>query len=170
MINQHATVRMTPTTKAFSVKLKKSIASNTSDKQVTFFSNLLTDNFSMSEELAKAIGTVVVQALTENAKDDNANSGGSDDMLDINDDAEFDLGSDEENGGDNELPLSKRAKGEVEEAEGPKAAPDLSKEFEELKSTTSNHSYVNSINKSKVVTMSEEDRYKFVKNFLNNSI
>ena len=169
MMNQHVTVRMTPTTKAFSVKLKKSIASNTSDKQVTFFSNLLTDNFSMSEELAKAIGTVVVQALTENAKDD-ISSGGSNDMLDINDDAEFDLGSDEENGGDNELPLSKRAKGEVEEAEGPKAAPDLSKEFEELKSTTSNHSYVNSINKSKVVTMSEADRYRFVKDFFNNDI
>ena len=169
MMNQHVTVRMTPTTKAFSVKLKKSIASNTSDKQVTFFSNLLTDNFSMSEELAKAIGTVVVQALTENAKDD-VSSDSNDDTLDINDDAEFDLSSDEENGGDNELPLSKRAKGEAEEAEGPKAAPDLSKEFEELKSTTSNHSYVNSINKSKVVTMSEADRYRFVKDFFNNDI
>lgn len=169
MMNQHVTVRMTPTTKAFSVKLKKSIASNTSDKQVTFFSNLLTDNFSMSEELAKAIGTVVVQALTENAKDD-VSSDSNDDTLDINDDAEFDLSSDEENDGDNELPLSKRAKGEAEEAEGPKAAPDLSKEFEELKSTTSNHSYVNSINKSKVVTMSETDRYRFVKDFFNNDI
>lgn len=117
--------------KTFSVTRKKKITfkPNSSDiKKIKYFSELLGENFSMSEELAKAIGTVVVQALTENAKDESS---------------ALDLESDDENGlslDESELPESSKDAGKVEEAEGPKNAPDLSKDFAELKSTVQNHS------------------------------
>lgn len=98
-------------------------------KQIKFFSELIGKNFSMSEELAKAIGTVVVQALTENAKDDS---------LGLNSDLD-DGGLDDMELGESDLPESSRDAGKVEEAEGPKAAPDLSQDFAELKSIV-NHS------------------------------
>ena len=109
------------------------------EKQIKFFSELLGENFSMSEELAKAIGTVVVQALTENAKNESA--------LDLETDGDDGLSLDL---GDEDLPESKRDAGEVEEAEGPQNAPDLSKDFAELKKTMSNHSVMN---------MSEADKH-----------
>lgn len=105
-------------------------------KQIRFFSKLIQKNFSMSEELAKAIGTVVVQALTENAKSEDLN---------IEDDLDIDLE-------DENLEESSRDAGNVSPAEGPKAAPDLSEDFNELKNSVSNHSYT---------------RYELVKDFLN---
>lgn len=83
-------------------------------------------NFSMSMELANAIGTVVVQALQENAKTEEI----------IGDDVEGE-GDDFEAATD--LPPSSRDAGEVEQEEGPKYAPDLSAEVDELKNI-SNHS------------------------------
>lgn len=97
-------------------------------KQVRFISNLMIKNFSMSEELAKAIGTVVVQALTENAKDETV-----EDDFDLEGDVDLD---------DSEIEESSRDAGKVQEAEGPKNAPDLSEDFAELKKTVSNHSEV----------------------------
>lgn len=119
------------TQKTFSVTRKKKITYKPNAKElkkIEYFSDLLGENFSMSEELAKAIGTVVVQALTENAKDESADLGLSED----------DLGLDSEE--DENLPESSRDAGKVEAAEGPKNAPDLSQDFAELKSTVNNHS------------------------------
>jgi len=111
------------------------------NRMVNYFSKAITEHFSMSEELAKAIGTVVVQALTENAKDEAASLdlGGLDSGLGGDD---FDLGDDDEFSLDeSDLPESAISTGEVEEAEGPKNAPDLSSDFAELKKTVnSNHS------------------------------
>lgn len=137
----------TPTT--FSVKKKKNIDfnPNNSDKRcIRYFSEVLTEHFSMSEELAKAIGTVVVQALTENAKDEEKLDDGLDLELDEDDDLDF---------GESELPESARDKGEAEESEGPKNAPDLSSDFAEMKKTINNHS----------VTNFAQKRYEQVKEF-----
>jgi hypothetical protein len=79
-------------------------------------------NFSMSPELANAIGTVVVQALQENAKAESNEMSEESEEYDAND-----------------LPESSRDAGLVDENEGPKYAPDLSAEVNELKSL-SNHS------------------------------
>lgn len=135
----------------FSVSKKKPInykPTKNGKKYIAYFSELMQENFSMSEELAKAIGTVVVQALTENAKDEQAalDDLGGDDELDL------DMDLDE-----SELPESARDAGEVQEAEGPKNAPDLSADFADLKSTISNHSNVQSFS---------DNRYKQVKQFL----
>jgi len=81
-------------------------------------------NFSMSPELANAIGTVVVQALQENAKSEAIEEG----IDDSGDDFE-----------ENDIPPSSRDAGEVEQEEGPKYAPDLSAEVDELKNIN-NHS------------------------------
>lgn len=97
----------------------------------------LPKNFSMSPELANAIGSVVVQALQENAKE---TLGG------VND-SELDS-EDTEDG----LPKSDRDLGLVEGEEGPKYAPDLSAEVDELKNIN-NHS--------------ETTRYDNIKNLLN---
>jgi hypothetical protein len=121
------------TTKTFSVSKKKTIQFSPSEsdiKKIKFFSELLNENFAMSEELAKAIGTVVVQALTENAKDDGLGLDGSDD-LGLDDDLDLDT---------SDLPESAKDSGKVQEAEGPKPAPDLSQDFAELKSSVQNHS------------------------------
>lgn len=93
-------------------------------------------NFSMSPELANAIGTVVVQALQENAK--------SEEVYDDGGDFEADEATD--------IPPSSRDAGEVEQEEGPKYAPDLSAEVDELKNI-SNHS--------------DNSRYVQVKNIFN---
>lgn len=117
----------------FSVSKKKTIQFSPSEediKKIKFFSELMNENFAMSEELAKAIGTVVVQALTENAKDDGGLGLGSDDEG-LGDDLDLDT---------SDLPESAKDKGEVEEAEGPKPAKDLSQDFAELKSSVQNHS------------------------------
>lgn len=84
-------------------------------------------NFSMSMELANAIGTVVVQALQENAKTEEV----------VGDTEENDESGDFDPA--NDLPQSSRDAGEVDEQEGPKYAPDLSAEVDELKNI-SNHS------------------------------
>lgn len=84
----------------------------------------LAKNFSMSPELANAIGTVVVQALQENAK------------TEISSDT---IEEEEDFGEEEEIPPSSRDAGEVEQEEGPKYAPDLSAEVDELKNI-SNHS------------------------------
>jgi hypothetical protein len=131
----------------FSVTRKK-MPNYTPDKSdrkiIKFFSETILEHFSMSEDLAKAIGTVVVQALTENAKDNDSGDmfGGGDDFGfgddmggDSGDDFGLDLDFDE-----SELPESSRDAGRVQEAEGPKAAPDLSEDFAELKRTVNNHS------------------------------
>jgi hypothetical protein len=73
-------------------------------------------NFAMSQELATAIGTVVVQALQENAKEEGL--------------------EDEENTGD--LPMSDKDMGEAEGEESPKFAPDLSADENELKQMSIN--------------------------------
>lgn len=83
----------------------------------------LPKHFSMSPELANAIGSVVVQALQENAKTEEQST---DDIFNGDD--------------DDELPASDRDLGLVEGEEGPKYAPDLSAEVDELKSIN-NHSY-----------------------------
>ena len=116
--------------------MKKTNKSSFEQRSIQFFSDVILNseklaNFAMSEELAKAIGTVVVQALTENAKD--AMSSGLDEDLDDGGLEDMDLG-------ESDLPESKRDAGKVQEAEGPKAAPDLSQDFAELKATVNNHS------------------------------
>jgi len=83
-------------------------------------------NFSMSVELANAIGTVVVQALQENAKQETIEG---DEDLEGGDD--FDAETD--------IPPSSRDAGVVDQEEGPKYAPDLSAEVDELKNIN-NHS------------------------------
>lgn len=82
-------------------------------------------NFSMSIELANAIGTVVVQALQENAK--------SEEVL------EEDVEGGDDFNAETDLPQSSRDAGSVDEEEGPKYAPDLSAEVDELKNIN-NHS------------------------------
>ena len=113
--------------KTFSVTNKKNITVNPNNTSIKRITMALNENFSMSEELAKAIGTVVVQALTENAKDEQT-------ALDIGDD--LDLGEE----GIEDLPESSRDAGTAEEVEGPKAAQDLSQDFAELKKAYNNHS------------------------------
>lgn len=110
-----------------------------------YLKKVIMKNFSMSEELAKAIGTVVVQALTENAKDDALEDG-------------FDL-EDEDDLDDSELPESAKDSGEAEEAEGPKPAPDLSEEFSDLQKSRQG------ANKG-----FSETRYEKVKNYLNGTL
>lgn len=110
-----------------------------------YLKKVIMKNFSMSEELAKAIGTVVVQALTENAKDET-----------LEDDFDLDEGDGLD---DSELPESAKDSGEAEEAEGPKPAPDLSEEFSDLKNST------NGANKG-----FSETRYEKIKNYLNGTL
>jgi len=107
-----------------------------------YLKKVIMKNFSMSEELAKAIGTVVVQALTENAKQP---------------EEDFDWGDEEDEDSDlddSELEESSRDAGKVKEAEGPKPAPDLSEEFSELKNAKDKNSHFST-------------RYEQVKNFFN---
>ena len=75
-------------------------------------------NFAMSQELATAIGTVVVQALQENAKEE-------DDLEMVDENIE-------------DLPPSAKDEGQSEE-ETPKFAPDLSADENELKQMSINH-------------------------------
>lgn len=128
--------------KTFSVSRKKPIdfiPTNMSEKRVIkYFSNLMTENFSMSEDLAKAIGTVVVQALTENAKDTD-NLGGGGDMFGGGDDSGFDF-DDFGTEGNEDLPESSKDAGTVEEAAGAIPAPDTDNDFDEMQSMVNNHS------------------------------
>lgn len=142
---------------SFSVAKKKPITfkpiTDEHKRYVKFFSGVITENFSMSEELAKAIGTVVVQALTENAKTESQDVFGD---TNSDDDLDLDLGDDVDLD-ESELPESSRDSGKVQEAEGPKNAPDLSADFAELKGTMSNHSELQHF---------AEDRYKAIKEYL----
>lgn len=110
--------------------------------------NKLVRNFSMSPELANAIGTVVVQALQENAKaeyNNNTDNVDSDDIESLGEYSEFDA---------TDIPDSSRDAGLVESEEGPKYAPDLSAEVDELKNISSNN-------------YSDTSRYGQVKDILN---
>lgn len=146
---------ITSKNRTFSVRSKGPIVFKPTEgdiKKINYFSQLLNENFSMSEDLAKAIGTVVVQALTENAKDEQA-------ALDIGDGDDLGLGMDMDIGGE-DLPESKKDSGEVEEAEGPKNAPDLSQDFAELKKIVNNHSFVSE----------DEKRNEYMKKFFSSEI